>query len=276
MIIVKIVGGLGNQMFQYAYARALESRGYDVKIDISEFSKYKLHGGYQLNRYGISIHTIYDKKSYFQKIRNKIIKKFYFIKEESLDFDTKYLNLNNKQYVEGYFQSERYFIDIRNILLKEFIIQEPLSKYTRLMEEKISKNKSCSVHIRRGDYTSDKNINVHGVCSIDYYMKAIDIVNSYNPCTNFFIFSDDIVWCKKFFNNDKIFFVDNHGRVPHEDIYLMSLCNNNIIANSSFSWWGAWINQDDNKIVIAPKNWFAATVLQEQSQDIVCDGWLKI
>lgn len=285
MVIVKIIGGLGNQMFQYAYARSLSNRGYRVKIDISAFNTYRLHGGYQLDKYNINL-KIADESEYERYHSNnkiqRVLKRFTLsselITEKSLIFDSSLLDINSVGYVEGYFQTEKYFTDIRDILLNEFIINKPLSDFTIEMQEKIqSCEGSCSLHIRRGDFLSTKNSSIHGGCSLDYYQDAINHINSKTNKSRYFIFSDDMDWVKSNLKiENAIYMESSEQRIPHEDIYLMSLCNNNIIANSTFSWWGAWLNQHTDKCVVVPKTWFADNKLDSQAGDIVCDKWIRV
>ena len=286
MVIVKIIGGLGNQMFQYAYAKALQQKGHEVKIDISAFETYKLHGGYQLNKYNIDLDSsIKDENDKFYKntFFYKVLRRFGMdlsrrIKEKSLLFDKKLLEIDDNSYLDGYFQCEKYFKDIREIILKQFTINQDISNYTKEIKNKIQNSQnSCSLHIRRGDFVNSTNINIHGACDIEYYKKAMKYLEEKVENINYFIFSDDIEWVKENLAIQNAIYIDSkEKRIPHEDIYLMSLCKNNIIANSSFSWWGAWINRNENKIVIAPKRWFADDKLENQSKDIVCESWVKI
>ena len=286
MIITRIIGGLGNQMFQYAYAKALEQKGHEVKIDISAFETYKLHGGYQLDKYNIDLDSsIKDENDKFYKntFFYKVLRRFGMdfsrrIKEKSLLFDKKLLEIDDNSYLDGYFQCEKYFKDIREIILKQFTINQEVSNYTKEIKNKIQNSQnSCSLHIRRGDFVNSTNINIHGACDIEYYKKAIKYLEEKVENINYFIFSDDIEWVKENLAIQNAIYIDSkEKRIPHEDIYLMSLCKNNIIANSSFSWWGAWLNQNEKKIVIAPKRWFADDKLESQSKDIVCDSWVKI
>ena len=286
MVIVKIIGGLGNQMFQYAYAKALEQKGHEVKIDISAFETYKLHGGYQLDKYNIDLDSsIKDENDKFYKntFFYKVLRRFGMdfsrrIKEKSLLFDKKLLEIDDNSYLDGYFQCEKYFKDIREIILKQFTINQDISNYTKEIKNKIQNSKnSCSLHIRRGDFVNSTNINIHGACDIEYYKKAMKYLEEKVVNINYFIFSDDIEWVKENLAIQNAIYIDSkEKRIPHEDIYLMSLCKNNIIANSSFSWWGAWLNQNENKIVIAPKRWFADDKLESQSKDIVCESWVRI
>lgn len=286
MQIVKIIGGLGNQMFQYAYAKALEQSGYEVKIDITAFLTYKLHGGYQLDKYKIDLkpstideNKILYKNNIFFKILKKLgIENAKIKQEKSLLFDSNFLKIGNNNYIEGYFQSEKYFKNIREVLLKQFIIKQETSNYTKKIEKKIivSKN-SCALHVRRGDFVSSTNIHIHGVCDMGYYKKAMKYLEEKVGDMDYFIFSDDIDWVKENLDVQNAIYIESkEKRLPHEDIYLMSLCSHNIIANSSFSWWGAWLNQNKNKIVIAPKRWFVDEKMQKQSRDIVCESWIKI
>ena len=286
MIIVKIVGGLGNQMFQYAYAKKLDTLGFEVKIDTSAFKHYDLHGGYGLDNYSISLEVADDKElSKFKKSRllEKLYKKIPFltgrtVMEKSLLYHEKYLKSADGSYVDGYFQSEKYFFDIKETLLKEFQIRPEISDYSKNIAKKIlQSDTSVSIHIRRGDYIHNPKANaVHGVCSLEYYKKAIGLIEKKFKNPTFFIFSDDIKWSRENLGIKNSFFVENGDRIPHEDIYLMSLCNHNIIANSSFSWWGAWLNRYNKKIVIAPQRWFADKNKQSQALDIIPESWMKI
>jgi hypothetical protein len=281
VITVRLKGGLGNQMFQYAAAKALASSNKTKLIlDINEFEVYNLRV-LELDKYNIKAKMV--NKSYLIK---KIVKKFkldkyfnsYYV-EKSLKYDYGIRNLNNDIYLEGYFQNEKYFVDIRDELLKDFTIKNNISKYTKQIKEQILDAKiTVSLHIRRGDYVSDSNTNsIHGTCDLEYYNKAKDLIhNKYNG-VKYFIFSDDIAWVKENLKIDDALYIDSEEkRIPHEDIYLMSLCSHNIIANSSFSWWGAWLNQNSDKIVIAPKKWFVDDVMNNQSRDIVCKDWIRI
>lgn len=286
MVIVKIVGGLGNQMFQYAYAKSLQQKGYEVKIDITAFETYKLHGGYQLDKYEIDLkasimeeNNEFYKNNIFFKILSKLGLNFSRrIKENSLLFNSELLKIEDNSYLDGYFQCEKYFIDIREILLNQFVIKQVISNYTNEIENKIKDSKnSCSLHIRRGDFVNSTNITIHGTCDIKYYKKAMKYFEEKVGSINYFIFSDDIEWVKENLEVlNAIYIESKEKRIPHEDIYLMRLCNHNIIANSTFSWWGAWLNQNENKIVIAPKRWFADEELYKKSRDIVCEGWVKL
>lgn len=286
MIIVKIIGGLGNQMFQYAYAKALQQKNHKVKIDISAFEKYKIHGGYQLDKYNIELDISSKQendKFYKNTILRKALRKIKIdfsksIREKNLLFDSSLLEIADDNYISGYFQCEKYFKDIRDILLKQFTIKQKLSSYANDMKSEIENSQnSCSLHVRRGDFIDDKNIKIHGSCDIEYYQNSIKYLQEKISDLRYFIFSDDMDWAKSNLAIQNATYIQSkEKRIPHEDIYLMSLCDHNIIANSTFSWWGAWLNKNNNKMVITPKKWFADESMQKQSIDIVCDDWIKI
>jgi len=290
MVIVRVIGGLGNQMFQYVYAYALSKKGYDVKLDLSSFDNYDLHGGYQLNHYNLKLESatkndlsIFSKLSKKQKIFSffnpKLPKN---VKEHGLNFKTRLLEVKDNSYIKGYFQSEKYFVGIKSEILETFSLSN-YSKYTLEMEKQINESKnSISLHIRRGDYVSNKQANeVHGTCDLNYYYKAISYLKDKFNFEQIFVFSDDIKWCENNLKIDgiKLIFVKSieNKLLPHEDIFLMSQCKHNIIANSSFSWWGAWLNNYPEKIVIAPKRWYVKKEKQKQVENsLIPDSWIKI
>ncbi len=285
MIIVRMLGGLGNQLFCYAYAKSLQQRGYDVKIDVSTF-KFSKIDSYEFDKYDIDIPISTqeeNKKLFNNSFISKVLRRFGIdisekVREKSLLFDEKLLRIDDGSYVDGYFQNEKYFKDIREILLNQIIINQAISNYTKYVKKQIKdRTNSCSIHIRRGDMANETNMKIHGICSLEYYQDAIKYLENKLGKLNYFIFSDDIEWCKSNLNISDAIFVDSkEKRIAHEDIYLMSLCEHNIIANSSFSWWGAWLNSNLDKICIAPKAWFADKELQEQSIDIVPESWVRL
>lgn len=267
MIIVRIVGGLGNQMFQYAYAKALQQKGFEVQLDLSKFKTYTLHGGYQLDKYNIDLNNADGFDILLAKLQIQKNKK-----EKSLLFDEKFLKLSGNEYIKGYFQTEKYFKDIKLLLQKQFTLTNALSSSTLNYVNEINSFKtSCSIHIRRGDYISDKKANsVHGTCDLSYYSKATEHILSTYKNTHFFVFSDDIHWTKNNLGLENCTYIQ-HKTIPHEDLYLMSLCNHNITANSSFSWWAAWLNKNENKTVISPKQWF-----KEKENEVASENWIKL
>ncbi|MBW7675616.1 alpha-1,2-fucosyltransferase [Chryseobacterium chendengshani] len=293
MVAVELIGGLGNQMFQYATAKALSlHRNELLLLDSRLFDNYKLHS-YSLNHFNIEASVVKNNlplktPSFSKRVIHKILQKldafilknkvFSIYQEKDLRFDKTLFKTNKKNiYLKGYFQSEKYFLRFEDEIRRDFEIITALKKETRDMLKIIEAGDSVSLHIRRGDYISNANANaVHGTCNLDYYHRAITIIQEKIKDPAFFIFSDDIDWAKENLKIDNtIYFVDfNDSSTNYEDIKLMSACKHNIIANSSFSWWGAWLNSSKNKIVIAPSKWFNTDKLN--SEDIIPESWMKI
>lgn len=264
MIITKIIGGLGNQMFQYAIAKAIAIHNNDeFKLDISAYKNYKLHNGYRLNLFNIeenmaSIDELHEYRGYNNKLC-KILNKIGLYKKDSLYkekertiFDKNVFSLQNA-YLDGYWQNEKYFIGIRDIILEDFKTKKELTKRAKEYLYKIENTQSISLHVRRGDYLKHPEI---GVLSLEYYKNAVNYILTEVKNPIFYVFSNDLQWCLENFSfiENKVF-VENTTEI--DDITLMTKCKHNIVANSSFSWWGAWLNQNKNKMVIAPKKWMA-------------------
>ncbi len=277
MKIVKLVGGLGNQMFQYAFGQLL---GKETQYDASwfEYSKNNLNvtqRNYELDFFNIQPKRLTKKQARKYKKNNKLL--FFFGVETRLrKIIEKPLNiynpnlLNEKEGVfEGYFQCAQYYEPIREKLLKDFVPKNKISIENQKILEQIQSTNSVSLHVRRGDYLKLQHI--HGLCDISYYEKAINYVSKRIENTHFFLFSDDIEWVIENLKiNHPYTVVDiNHDDKNPWDMWLMKHCKHNIIANSSFSWWGAWLNENPNKIVIAPKEWKA----NEKTLDIIPHNW---
>lgn len=272
MIITQLNGGLGNQMFQYAVARNLAIKhNTSVLIDrslLNQGNYLKTYRRYYLDEFNISAEfansritkTIARQKSIIWKTLNWISKpKIKLIYEKGFGYNPIFTEGDDNLCLCGYWQSEKYFAEIRNVLLEEFTLKHTIDSLSKELSVKISEKNSVSVHFRRGDYISNPITNkVHGICGDDYYSKAMHMIESKIQDPEFFIFSDDIDWCKANIKTDcSIDFVEhNKEEDAIKDLWLMSLCKHNIIANSSFSWWGAWLNRNPNKIVIAPRKWF--------------------
>lgn len=290
MNIVKIQGGLGNQMFQYAFARALMENGKAVKIDCSSYdsqSNNDTRRNFELDRFDIVIDKASDKDiqkyynlmqkiiSYFERIIGCKISRIVIEREHC--FHPELITCDNKLFI-GYWQSEKYFKDIRNILLKEFNFEKfKLSdKNKRCYNDILNKNNAVAVHIRGGDYNQAGNVSVYGnICTIEYYKKAFEYIESTISDATFFVFTNDNKWASKILSNitQNYIIIDwNTEEDGWSDLYLMSQCKHNIIANSSFSWWAAWLNQNEQKIVIAPKRWQNGSDIV----DIVPDDWIRM
>ncbi|MBC7388462.1 MAG: alpha-1,2-fucosyltransferase [Opitutaceae bacterium] len=289
MIIVELAGGMGNQMFQYAIGKYLATKHKtELKIDLNFFKTYDWHE-YSLGPLNIKETIATDKEiswlkgEYFQSrperlfgIRKKLAH-ISHITEKSLQFDQNYLDLPNNIYLQGFWQSENYFSQISDKIREEFNVKkDPSNANNAFLTQILSYNSSVSLHIRRGNYANLPEVTkFHGLCSMEYYSNAIDLINSKvsNPC--YFIFSDDITWVKDNLKiqNDHVFIDSNNDKSDYEDMRLMRACKHNIIANSTFSWWGAWLGSNENKIVIAPKIWFAD---QTKKIDIIPKRWIKL
>lgn len=293
MVVSSINGGLGNQMFQYAFGRALSlSMGTELSVGIDRQYKYSLHNGYELNRIFNMLSGKASELDYRsvlgwrgnKKIRQGLVRRrFAWIRGSHIVVEPHYhywegaFDLPKDCYVVGYWQSEKYFHDYQDVIRKDFTFYLPLSAQNREIKEQIDSCDAISLHIRRGDYINNqKTFNTHGVCSIDYYVKAIDFIA--NQCVNpkLFIFSDDMAWVK---DNLKLeipcqFLEHNSGAESYNDMRLMSVCKHHIIANSSFSWWGAWLNSSEEKLVVAPERWF--NVSQFDTRDLIPEDWNKM
>jgi hypothetical protein len=293
MIIVSLKGGLGNQMFQYAFGKALSlNLRTDLKFDTSSFKSDSLRD-YALDCFKVSVKKASKEEveilkpvnkdiiPYLRyKISNKVLplhKRSYINEQQLVDYSD-LLKIKSDCYLDGYWQSEEYFKSIRESLLKDFVIKYPVEECNKNIFDKIKCSNSVSLHIRRGDYVSNPKTNAkHGVLGLDYYHKAmkIMIVKISNPV--FFIFSDDISWAEENLKSkNEVYFVNNNYDKDYEDLRLMSNCKNHIIANSSFSWWGAWLSQNPKKVVIAPKQWFSKEETKRSNFDILAKNWIKI
>lgn len=291
MKIVNILGGLGNQMFQYALALALQYKCKDmseVRIDPRAFRGYPIHNGYELKRiFNVEIPeaTISEVMKVAYPYLNyriwqlcRLLPKRSTMKYEwkSMAYDESVLIDTRDRYLIGYWQTERYFRSIRNEILKAFAFPSFTSNsQNETLSKELQQRRSIAVHIRRGDYL--KISNTSGICTIDYYKKAIAYMQGASSPELFAIFSDDIDWCMEQFgaiigNADTRFVNWNKGKESYRDMQLMSLCKHNIIANSSFSWWGAWLNNNPNKIVIAPSRWMNS----EGWSEIIPKDWITI
>lgn len=273
MVITKLYGGLGNQMFQYAIGRHLAwLNNTKLYLDCSFYQTDYLRK-YELSNFNIKASVLSDKKMTLMGINdyykvNKIEKFIYQniyqkplskITESSISNYQDLLKVYETDiYLEGYWQTENYFKNISEIIKEDFILKIPDKKHFYNTLNIVNKSNSVSLHIRRGDYAYNPTVNnIHGLCSIEYYKSAMLILKEKKIDPQIIVFSDDMAWCKENLHSlsNKIYYVeDTHEN--YEDLYLMSRCQHNIIANSSFSWWAAWLNPNPNKIVIAPQKWF--------------------
>lgn len=292
MIITNIIGGLGNQMFQYAAGRSLTlAKGTEFRLDVSDFSGYGLHQGFELQRVfncPVQTATRSDVQAILGWQASPIMRRLLakpalsmfrrrgFVVEPSFNYWQGIKEVPTGSYLAGYWQSERYFHDVAQTICTDFTFRNPPSARNAELAEQIQQGNTVSLHVRRGDYVKNpKTTATHGLCSLEYYQSAIQYVIDRVERPSFYIFSDDPAWVRE---NMKIehpsVYVDhNHGAESYNDMRLMSMCKHHIIANSSFSWWGAWLNPNPDKIVVAPRKWFANN---NDVSDLFPSGWVTL
>jgi hypothetical protein len=272
MIVTKLIGGLGNQMFQYAAGKALaEKHKSNLLLDLNAYD-LEPNNSYTTRKFELDVFNVTYKRaddsdiSYFLKDTGKLKRLFarmFPSKQEKMVLNEighlyyeDFMNCPANTYLNGFWQCEKYFLSVREILMKEFSMKAAVPENIQQYKAKIENCNSVSLHVRRGDYVNLKAaIEFHGTCSLDYYENAFDFISSDNDKLNVFVFSDDINWCKENIKlGNPIFVEQNNG--AEWDLFLMSKCKHNIIANSSFSWWGAWLNDNPSKIVTLPPFWF--------------------
>lgn len=293
IIVVKLISGLGNQLFQYAFARQLSLRcGVPLKMDTTFFEDQKLRN-FSLHHYHINatiasskeierFTTKYKANKLSTSIYYKIEKyiplnwRLYYQEKKWWLLDDNIYKLRPPFYINGYWQNHHYYKALSPIIKNELKLKVSLKPHLKqLLNEIIRENFSVAIHVRRGDYISDKGANqTMGVLPIVYYHKAIEIILERITYPTFYVFSDDIDWAKQNFNDEKRFIFIS-GNKDFEDLELMQNCKHQIIANSSFSWWGAFLNINPQKIVICPKNWLA-NAQQNAIVEIQMPEWIKI
>lgn len=273
MITIILQGGLGNQMFQYAAAKALAVKWNTVVQQ--DLSIFKIHQHkswcrpYELDVFDIEatkrFSTSFLNKMWLTLInqygQNTLVK---LLKRKSRVFDSSistmedWKSCSDNTILIGYFGTELYFKEYRTEILKDFQFKTPLDERNETVANQMKATNSVSVHIRRGDYLNEVNSKVFAQVSPEWYNRAIQKVQASKGATHFFFFSDDIEWCRSVFSEiENAVFVDwNHGSDSYRDMQLMSFCKHNIIPNSTFSWWGAWLNNNPDKMVIAPSVFF--------------------
>ena len=283
MNIIWIDGGLGNQMFQYALALKQQQMGKTVKIDVTKYAEHHWHNDFELDQvFGLEcpfadLEEI--KKLGYRKANRwtEFLRETPFVKKtiynhEAYSFDAQVLDLDG-YYIEGYWQSEQYFSDIEETIRKTYVFPELKQDWQKELVQSMRKTHSVSVHIRRGDYLNYPNLN--GICTLDYYKNAMNYFRDrYQKNVCFYIFTNDFEWAKSHFKDEDCCFVQgNTGKESYRDMQLMSLCEHNVIANSSFSWWGAWLNANKEKTVIAPEKWVNS---EEDTTAVVPENWMKM
>lgn len=297
MIITKLDGGLGNQMLQYSIGKSLAVKlNTNLKIDSSnlERDKDQLQGTFikrslKLQVFDIALNEastfekkvfksgIYNNIKIFLASRIKIPNLNIYYKEESRLFDKRLFSLNANLYLEGYWPNHKYFDSIRPTLLRDFTLKHNPDKLNKNLLDLINNCQSVALHIRRSDYITNKDAANHfAKLSLDYYKKGIEFIK--NKITNpiFFIFSDDVEWVKSNLKIKENFVICDVNTVDNgfDDLRLMRNCKHFIIANSTLSWWGAWLSENEDKIVIAPQQWFVDEI--KNKHEILLSNWIKL
>ncbi|MFL5753382.1 MAG: alpha-1,2-fucosyltransferase [Bacteroidia bacterium] len=292
MIIVKLMGGLGNQLFQYAVGRCLSQlHNTELRLDRS-YLDADPNGAYTRRDYELGVFTIdpvfataEDTKPFLRKSKNKVIRTLsrklpilfdkLYIAERGHAFHKEFMSYPENTYLDGFWQSELYFKLAEDTIRKDLQFKTPAQGLNAEYLQKIKNTNSVSLHVRRADYISDSATNTyHGTCSIDYYKQAVELIGEKNPDLVLYVFSDDIPWCMENLRLEfpHHYISHNSGKNSFEDLRLMSNCRHHIIANSSFSWWGAWLDGNKDKTVIAPERWFTQAI----NPDIYPEIWIRI
>ena len=295
MIISRLSGGLGNQMFQYAAAKALALKfETELLIDATNFKvkKEKLtprefelsifeKESFQLLSEERKKKLLLENLPFLSKVKNKIFgrKSLKYFTEKGFQYNQEFSSISNDSYIIGYFQSEKYFKKFESAIRTSFTFPEKMSEENNSFCSEISTCNSISVHIRRGDYVKvSSNLKHHGICSLAYYQIAMREISQKVDQPVFYFFSDDIKWVKENIKCDwpTRYVEHNTGEQSFEDMRLMSHCKHHVIANSSFSWWGAWLNPNKDKIVIVPKPWFNEPEREKETIDLIPANWIRL
>jgi hypothetical protein len=291
MVIARLTGGLGNQMFQYAAARALADRlGAELLLDLRAFEHTLALRAYTHRAYALApfrlrarLATPADLKDWpvwpveigmRLRLVRPLFRRWYF--ESAITYDPSVRTLLEPVCLVGYWQSERYFIDIADRIRADFTPLRPLDGANAGLLELARSDRSVGLHVRRGDFVSlGDAAQLHGLCSVDYYRRAITLVRERCPECHFLVFSDDPAWARAELPLDpSAVFVTGNELSPEQDLALMSACKHHIIANSSFSWWAGWLGDSPEQMVIAPTPWYASPKLD--ARDLAVSRWQYI
>lgn len=291
MVIVRLTGGLGNQMFQYAAGRALADRlGAELLLDTRAFKHALAFQAYTRRSYALAPFSLRARLASAADLKNwplwvveagmrlrfvrPLFRRWHF--EPSITYDASMLTLHQPVCLVGYWQSERYFIDAADRIRADFTLRQPLAGANAGLLALARSDRSVGLHVRRGDFVSiDVAAQVHGQCSVDYYRRAIALLRERCPECRFLVFSDDPRWARAQLPLDpSAVFVTGNDPSPELDLALMSACKHHIIANSSFSWWAGWLGYSPDQIVIAPAPWYASPNLD--ARDLAVSRWQYI
>lgn len=273
MVIVKLYGGLGNQLFQYAAARALAIRNESLlKLDASSgFERDFYKRRYSLNHFNIP-----ENFASPQEIAAAM-----HVREKHFHYDPGFCSLRGDVYLDGYWQSEKYFKPIEDTIRQELSVRRPLGRVNQRIADEMAATSSVCVHLRRlhgisGSQVDVRGVNIHGAASLDYYYRCIERLTQTIKDPHFFVFSDDPGWARENLRlpYPTMLIAHNGPDNDYEDLRLMSLCKHHIIANSTFSWWGAWLNPRKDKMVFVPERWFNES--EHDTRDLIPESWVRI
>ncbi|MBC7981513.1 alpha-1,2-fucosyltransferase [Candidatus Parcubacteria bacterium] len=289
MIISELMGGMGNQMFQYAFGKQLAIKnGSKLNLDICFLKSRKFRPNFVYRNYDLEIFNIEERfvsesiseKYGLDRVPRRGIRKLFdfkklkYFQEPNMSFHPEALLLMDDTYISGYWQSERYFKDIEEQIRADFSFKEPISSKGQGLAETISGSQSVCLNVRRGDFLTDP---ILGVIAPEFYQNAVSEISRKLPAFTIYVFSDDIEWCchNLTFNAPTQFVTHEFaGKKFRDYLELMILCKHFVIPNSTFAWWAAWLSKSSEKTVIAPKNWFRQKELN--NHNIVPDSWITI
>lgn len=279
LIISTLAGALGNQMFQYAAGRALAlRRGTQLRLDLGWLAPQSRFV-YELGVFDLDVELTWA----YRHTRRERLKELVGLapaarrqdwRREGFSFDAAVIDLPERSRLVGYWQSEKYFQDYADVIRADFEFRHALDRPNAEVERAIAAAPAVAVHVRRGDYVTDPGARAFlGTLPVDYYTKAARLLLDRASDARFFVFSDDPAWCRSHLSlgGPTTFVTHNQGR-GQDDLRLMTLCRHHIIANSSFSWWGAWLGASAGQIVVAPKTWGAAG----DAGDVIPDRWYRL
>ena len=285
MVLVEMTGGLGNQMFQYALYRKLLELNKDVYLDTSFFRSGQKLREFELERFALELRVMPDREidrlrgysyqsSFFKKLRFKLCSAKLSVYQDKIEYFQPAIFEMDDVYLQGYWQNEKYFADIRDTIKQELFFEPEMSIQKKKCLERMQNENSVSVHIRRGDYLDPQNQKVYGnICTADYYKDAVTYIREQISNPVFIVFSDDMDYAKTLINGDDVCYIDKDEKEDvYTDMYLMTQCRHHIIANSTFSWWGAWLTENEETITVCPERWFA----NHDQADVACDRWIRI
>lgn len=287
MIVTRLDGGLGNQMFQYAAGlRLAVARKTELKLDLTPLGHspnrdfalraFRIRAVPAMPRDVLRLRRRRTPGDLWRKLRGQPARRH--VVEAHFQFDPRVLELGDDIYLEGYWQSERYFADAADEVRHDLTLHHPPTGENRAIAEEIAGDVApVSVHLRRGDYvTSPSASRIHGTCDPYYYHRALETIRRIATAGTVFVFSDDPTWAAENFRIDapQRFVGHNGPETGWEDLRLMSLCHHHVIANSTFSWWGAWLCRRPDRVVVAPERWFRDST--DRDDDLIPGGWIRV